>query len=137
MANTTEGQSPALSIQGFLVSKIKEINTEAGSRVYDIIPASPTFPYVRVGEDDETPIDEDCWDRTQTVSQINVWSRAVGFPECKRIAHAIRKALHENEFNISGQTLDRMRVLTVGYSRDPDGITNRARIVLETDTQPV
>lgn len=131
-----------LDLQGALVAAIKALNTAAGARVYDSVPRSSTgavtaaFPFVSLGEADEVPVDEECWDRTETVHTVNVWSRAQGFPEVKAIAGAIRAALHETDLPVSGNTLDRMRVLSVNYSRDPDGITSRARIVLQTDTQP-
>ena len=132
----------ALALQGAVVSRIKALATAVGTRVYDTVPrntsgdVTATFPFVSLGESDEIPVDEDCWDRTETTHQINVWSRAVGFPECKAIAYAIREALHEQDIAVSGQTLDRMRFNTINYSRDPDGITSRARMVLQTDTQP-
>jgi len=133
----------ALALQGALVATIKALGTAAGTRVYDTVPrntngdVTAALPFVSLGESDEIPVDEDYWDRTETTHQINVWSRAVGFPECKAIAYAIREALHEQNIAVSGQTLDRMRINTINYSRDPDGITSRARMVLQTDTQPV
>lgn len=131
-----------LNIQGALVAAIKALNTAAGARVYDSVPRSSTgaitaaFPFVSLGEADEVPVDEDCWNRTETIHTINIWSRAPGFPECKTIGGAIRDALHENELSVSGNVLDRMRVISVNYSRDPDGVTSRGRITLQTDTQP-
>ena len=131
-----------LDLQGALVAAIKALNTAAGTRVYDRVPRgstgaiTATFPFVSLGEADEVPVDEECWDRTETVHTINVWSQAPGYPECKAIGGAIRAALHENDLSVSGNILDRMRVLSVNYSRDPDGVTSRGRITLQTDTQP-
>jgi len=132
----------ALALQGALVATIKALGTAAGTRVYDTVPRSTngdvtaTFPFVSLGESDEIPVDEDCWDRTETTHQITSWSRAVCFPECKAISYPNPQALHEQNIAVSGQTLDRMRINTINYSRDPDGITSRARLVLQTDTQP-
>jgi hypothetical protein len=133
----------ALGIQGALIAKIKTLATEAAARVYDTVPrdtngtVTAVFPFVSLGSSDELPIDEECWDRTETTQEINIWSRAVGMPECKRISALIRAALHEQDLIVAGNTVDRMRVNTINYSRDPDGITNRARITLQVDTQPV
>lgn len=132
----------SIGLQAALVAVIKAFATEAGNRVYDSVPrntngdVTATFPFISLGESDEIPVDEDCWDRTETTHLINVWSRAVGFPECKRIAAILREGLHEQNITVTGNTLDRMRVTSINYSRDPDGITSRARMVLQTDTQP-
>lgn len=127
---------PAYALQAALVAKLKTVSSPAGTRVYDTVPASATFPYVTVGPSELQPTDEDCFDVSENFVQIDVWSRAVGFPEAKQIAGAIRSALHEQSLTISGQVCDWMHVRQIAYSRDPDGLTSRARIDLLVDTQP-
>jgi hypothetical protein len=134
---------PSYALQVALVTALKAIPTAAGTRVYDEVPRSAstgevtaTFPYISIGTGDASPVDEECWDRTTTVLPVDVWSRAVGFPEAKQIAGAIRDRLHEGEMTITGHTLDRMHVDRMDYIRDPDGKTRRVRLTLEIDTQP-
>lgn len=135
---------PSFALQVAIVTTLKAISTSAGTRVYDEVPrnaasgeVTATFPYVSIGTGDAAPVDEECWDRTTTILPVDVWSRAVGFPEAKQIAGAIRDRLHEGEMTIDGHMLDRMRVDRIDYIRDPDGKTRRVRLTLEIDTQPV
>lgn len=132
---------PSYALQVALVTTIKAVSTAAGTRVYDEVPRGPdgitaTFPYISVGTGEATPVDEECWDRTTTTLSVDVWSRAVGFPEAKQIAGALRSRLHEGDMTVDGHVLDRMQVVRIDYIRDPDGKTRRARLTLEIDTQP-
>lgn len=133
---------PSYALQVALVTTLKSVSTAAGTRVYDEVPrnaagdVTATFPYIAIGIGDATPVDEECWDRTTTTLSVDVWSRAVGFPEAKQIAGALRMRLHEGEMTIAGHVLDRMQVDRIDYIRDPDGLTRRARLTLEIDTQP-
>lgn len=135
---------PSLEIQIALVGRIAALVPELAGRVYDDVPASgqriadtgADFPYVSISDGQLVPIDEECADRSSTFISLNVWSRAVGYPEAKRIAGLIRMGLHEQELTIAGHVLDRMRVESISFSRDPDGLTRRARIELSVETQP-
>ncbi|TKT78422.1 DUF3168 domain-containing protein [Aquamicrobium sp. LC103] len=135
---------PSYAIQVALVARLTALATEAGERIYDDVPpeadrivdTGAAYPYVTVGAGQLVPIDEECFDRSSTYFQIDVWTQTVGFPEAKQIAGAIRIALHERGLTIEGHVLDRMRVESIDYSRDPNGLTRRARLVLLVETQP-
>jgi len=135
---------PAFAIQVALVGRIASLATEAGERVYDDVPSEEqrtsdtgeAWPYISLGNGQMVPVDEECFDRSSTYIDVNVWSRDLGFPQAKRIAGAIRAAVHEQELAIAGHVLDRMRVENINYSRDPDGMTRRARIELLIETHP-
>ncbi len=135
---------PSLAIQIALVARIGALSAELGGRVYDDVPpeadreseTGAAFPYVSLGDGGRVPIDEECFDRSTTTVYVNVWSRAVGFPEVKRIAGAISDGLHENPLEIQGHVLDGLRVEGVRYLREPDGVTRRARLEVSVDTQP-
>lgn len=135
---------PSLAIQVALVARIAELSAELNGRVYDDVPpldervtnTGEGFPYVSLGDGQLVPIDEECFDRTTNFFNVNVWSRAVGFPEAKRIAGAIRDGLHEKDMAIPGHVLDSLRVESINYLRDPDGLTRRARLELTVETQP-
>lgn len=127
---------PSLAVQSALVARLKALATAAGSRVYDRVEKGRDFPYITVGPGQTVPMDETCWDASEVYVQIDVWSRAVGFPEAKGIAGAIRVALHDQALTIPGHICDRVEVRSIDFSRDPDGLTNRARIDLLITTQP-
>lgn len=127
---------PAFDLQVALVTKLKTVPTAAGARVYDTVPKDAAYPYVVVGPAQVVPTDEDGFDASENYVQIDIWSRAVGFPEAKQIAGALRVSLHDQPLSISGQVCDWMTIRNIIYSRDPDGLTSRARIDLLVDTQP-
>lgn len=135
---------PSLALQVALVTRLTDLATDAGERIYDDVPPEAdrvadtgvAYPYVTIGAGQLVPIDEDCFDRSSTFFQIDVWTRTIGFPQAKQIAGAIRTALHEQSLAVTGHVVDRMRVESIDYSRDPNGLTRRARLVLLVETQP-
>lgn len=135
---------PSLALQVALVTRLTDLATDAGERIYDDVPpeadrvadTGAAYPYVTIGAGQLVPIDEDCFDRSSTFFQIDVWTRTIGFPQAKQIAGAIRTALHEQSLAVTGHVVDRMRVESIDYSRDPNGLTRRARLVLLVETQP-
>lgn len=127
--------SPNLAIQAALVSTIRGLNTAAGQRVFSEIPNNAVYPYVQVWAGFETPIDEECFDRTESTMQIDVWADGISYAATKSIAADIRAALHEQDMPIVGHVIDRMRIETVAYTDGPP--TYRARISLSIETQPI
>lgn len=128
---------PALALQGAIVSAIKALATAAGTNVFDQVPETDPFPRVTVGIGQSVPAPElPCYDGTESFVQIDVWSRQVGLPEAKTVAAAIRARFHDGALTLAGHTLELMRVQSIDYSRDPDGLTNRARILVRALTQP-
>lgn len=135
---------PSLAIQIALVRRVAELAAELAGRVYDEVPppdqriadTGADFPYCSISDGFLMPVDEEHYDRSETSITLNIWSRAVGFPEVKLIAGVIRDGLHEQDLEITGHALDRMRVERMTFSRDPDGQTRRARIDLSIETQP-
>jgi hypothetical protein len=135
---------PSYALQVALAGRLTNLATTAGERIYDDVPpeadrisdTGAAYPYVTIGAGQLVPVDEECWDRSSTYFQIDVWTRTVGFPEAKQIAGAIRSALHEQDLVVPGHEVDRMRIESIDYSRDPNGLTRRARLVLLVDTQP-
>lgn len=126
--------SPALELQGLIVARLKSDATVAaliGGRVYDTVPADAPFPYVSMGPRDETSDNAECVAGFAISLQIDVWSRAVGFPEVQRISDAVRRSLVEYEFPEMENPLvffdhDQTRTF-----RDPDGLTLHAAMAFE------
>ena len=127
---------PSLAAQGALVARMKALDTEAGTRVFDRVEPAAAKPYITIGPGQTVPMDETCWDASEVFVQVDVWSDAVGFPQVKRIAGAIRLALHDQDLSIPGHICDRVEVRSIDFSRDPDGLTSRARIDFLITTQP-
>lgn len=128
---------PTLAIQAAIVAALKTATAVAGGRVYDSVPAEPTFPYVTVGDGDTVGDDNSCFESSEVNIPVHIWSRAVGFPEAKAIAALVR-ARCKVEFTISGFKVVNAEYVTARYLRDPDGLTSHAvvefRYLVDHDT---
>lgn len=99
-----------------------------GGRVYDAVPQDAPFPYVALGSAWETQDDADCLVALEIGFRINVWSRAVGFPEARGIAHRVRAVLHQAEIDLREGALAMMEHRRTDMVRAPDGLTSQAAI---------
>ncbi|MDX0973537.1 DUF3168 domain-containing protein [Sinorhizobium medicae] len=116
--------SPSYELQVAIVSRLKAtaaVTALIGQRVYDSVPPDAAFPYVTVGEGDETSDDVDCVTGFEIALDVDVWSRAVGFPEAKQISDTVRRALLDPEMTLPANALVYFRHRQTRFIRDPDG----------------
>lgn len=94
--------------------------------VYDQVPADPfgsRTAYVSFGPMDTVDDDADCITGVELTLQVDVWSRAVGSVEAKRLTDLVRKALHRRSLELSANALVDTWVELTRVFRDPDGVT--------------
>ena len=128
--------NPELELQGAIVARLKAdatVTALIAGRIYDSVPANGTFPYVTIGPVDVVADDADCLTGLEVAQQIDCWSRAVGFPEVKKIVDAVRAALHDQEGAMplasNGMALFEHRNTRI--VRDPDGLTSHGILGFE------
>lgn len=122
---------PSLELQGALVASLKAIGAlpaVVGGRVYDVAPMNAVFPYLTLGDCQVLPDKADCIDGVEVYPQIDVWSRAVGYPETKTITKAVLAKLDDQPLSVTGFNTVVFQVQSVNYLRDPDGLTRHAAI---------
>lgn len=94
-----------------------------GTRVYDHVPDSPTFPFVTVGESTAIPFDtKDLTGMEQTVT-LHVWSRYRGRKEVKDIMAAAYDVLNRGTLSVSGHVFHDCTFEFADTFVDPDGLT--------------
>lgn len=123
--------SPSLELQGAIVARLKAypaLSSIVESRVYDQVPAEVVFPYLSWGPDQSVSDDADCIAAFEVSIQIDAWSRAVGLPEVKQIAEAVRSALHDHDLALAENALVSIQHRQTRNFRDPDGLTSHAVI---------
>lgn len=123
--------SPSLDLQAAIVSRLKAdaaVTALIAGRVYDAVPQNAEFPYVSLGPVDELSDDADCVDGFDISLQVDCWSRAVGAPEAKNLSNAVRLALKGLTLPPAANPLVYFRHRQTVISRDPDGLTTRARM---------
>lgn len=110
----------------------------ASPRIYQDVPDQPTFPYVTVGEGQETPDLAECIDGSEIFPVLHVWSRTSSFEEAKKISATLRQALIGATFSLSGHRCLIFERDELGDQalRDPDGITKHIASHYRAVTEP-
>lgn len=132
----------SLSLQTLIYETLRDdlaVKALVVGRVYDRVPAPngviapSTYPYISFGPSDYVPDDADCIVGGTHTMQIDAWSRAVGYPECKNICDAVKRALHKRPLNFGAASPDAVvdiNVESVRTIRDSDGITSHGIITI-------
>lgn len=128
--------SPDLELQGLIVATLgadAAMIALVEDRIYDRIEtfnADVKFPYVNFAASVETSNDADCIFGSDIFVQIDVWSREPGFVECKKIASAVRDALHDRDLQLTENALALIRCDRIRIFRDGDGLTSHGVVEL-------
>ena len=125
---------PDLELQGAIVQCLladPEVIALVADRIYDRVPEMPAFPYITYGPSDSVPNGAECIDSLLVTVQIDVWSRNVGYPECKRINDAVRSALLKADLTLTVNALAYFNHAITRTFRDPDGLTNHGAVTFE------
>lgn len=93
-------------------------------------PKNSDFPFIEIGEVQSIEDDVSCYDGTQDIFDIHVWSRVRNQKEVKEIMGGIHAALHNATLTVSGLAscfafVEGQRVIT-----DPDGLTRHGVVTL-------
>lgn len=108
------------------------IMTLAGG-VYDRVPADPyktKTAYVSFGPSDVVDDSADCIISGEHTFQLDVWSKAVGQVEAKRLVDLIYGALHEQSLELTENALAEIRVDFRRVFVDPDGLTTHGVVTV-------
>ncbi len=128
---------PRVEVLGAILARLRttaSITALVGTRIYDNPPTSPvpTSPYISMGASDAISDDYDCIDGYEITFQIDVWSwganDAHSSAQCSKIAHAIKKALHNEDLPITTNALVAVRHNTTRYLRSDDDQVNHAAV---------
>jgi hypothetical protein len=119
---------PVLEMQGVLITRLKAysaLTAIVGSKVYDEPPAEQngtvppaTYPYVSIGPSNFVSEDADCISGGDFMIQVDAWSRGPGFPEVRRVADAVRKAVRGHTFTLTTNALVDFEHWRTDYVRD-------------------
>ena len=99
-------------------------------RVFDDRPEVVTYPFITFGPSDVVDDGADCIASGEHTLQLDIWSRASGHVEAKRIVDAVKKCLHEREASLEENALVGMFVDFRRVFDDPDGKTKHGVVTL-------
>lgn len=131
---------PALPLQAAIAAALladTDLAEIVGTRVYDIPPDRPKFPYVTLGDDLVVNDGTDCVSSAEVAITIHAWSQNKTYKEVKLMAARIAAVLDENTSSLSpeGHHLIDIQHETTRYLRDPDGVTRHAVITFQAITE--
>ncbi|MDJ1632676.1 DUF3168 domain-containing protein [Rhizobium rhizogenes] len=130
-------EDASFELQKAIVTLLKNdaaVISLVANRIYDRVPqddagnTTAVFPYISIGPDQEIPDPAECIRASEFFLQIDAWSRAVGFPEVKRIARAIEDALNDVELPLVANAQVYFEYDGRRIFRDPDGLTSHAAL---------
>lgn len=101
--------------------------------VYDRVPTDPyktKTAYVSFGPSDVVDDSADCIISGEHTFQLDVWSKAVGQVEAKRLVDLIYGALHEQSLELTENALAEIRVDFRRVFVDPDGLTTHGVVTV-------
>jgi hypothetical protein len=119
-----------------LLSADVNIHSLVAARIFDAVPRGAAFPYIVLGEGDETAAGTATEDGREHTIAIHIWSRAGGMRESKRTASAVCVALDRSELTLEGHKLIDLRFASADYTRQSDGETYRAVLRFKAVTEP-
>lgn len=132
---------PALALQAALVSALRAsapLAALVGVRVYDEPPQTVVFPYVRIGQIEQSALRMDGATDHDFTFSIEAHSRpGAGRVEATRIADAIRVALNDTALSVAGFTCDWCIYTTQAVSRNADGQSYVATVAFEASLADV
>lgn len=101
--------------------------------VYDRVPADQykgKTAYISFGPSDVVEDGADCIASGEHTFQLDVWSKAVGQVEAKRLVFLIYKALHEQSLALTENALAEIRIDFRRVFADPDGLTSHGVVTV-------
>lgn len=104
-------------------------------RIYDDVPENPVFPYGSFGPGQAIDAGDGCHKGAEVFLQVDFWSRAIGYPEVKRIAAAAAGVL-DAEIEIDGHEIVVHELIAVDTQRGLDGRTREAKLRLRYELAP-
>jgi hypothetical protein len=129
--------SAALDLQDLILNTLKADVplTALINGVWDKPPPNcfdaPKQAYISFGPHDYVEDDDEGIVSGEHTFQLDVWSRLVGFPACKQIGDRVKKVLHEAHLIIPTENaLVEIRVPSLRYIRDPDGLTSHGIVTV-------
>lgn len=118
-----------------------DVSAFVGTKVFDRIPEKQdgtinvTSPYISLGATSLFTEDIDCIDATSINIQFHCWSwganEAYASVEVRKLAYAVRKALHKAEINLNNNGFVSLQHQTTAFTRANDGLTNQASLTFE------
>lgn len=125
-------KEPSAAISEAIFQKL--INTAGvtalvSTRVWDKVPEGPTYPYIRIGDDQAVGDSNGCFDAWEFYATVQIFSRHAQYPrlEAKDIANQVALAIGNDASLIapSGFVVSEVELVQSRPFLEDDGVTAR------------
>lgn len=120
---------PTLAIQAAVVAALKAyapLSALVGAKIYDRVPPTVVPPYCHLSGWQEIDEGTECMDASEVFFDVQVFSTAVGRPECANIAAVVKKALNRLQPTVTAHTNVEIQHNSTIYFTESDNLTSRA-----------
>ncbi|MGG7534680.1 DUF3168 domain-containing protein [Rhizobium sp. 12,4] len=133
-------EAPQTELQKLVYDTLRLNSDIAGlvGGVYDNVPADPfktKTAYISFGPSDTVEDGADCVTSGLHTLQIDIWSKAVGQVEAKRLIHFVTKALHLQDLLLTDNALAEIMVEFSRVFTDADGLTTHGIVSVTASIQ--
>lgn len=125
------------ALQKAIFAKLNEATAIASGRIYDRVPADPTFPYITIGDEQVLDDGNTCDDGWEVFTDVHIWSRPTTGSKVEvkdllaSVVSRLNTILTVTGFTVVIHALENSRVF-----RDPDGLTEHAVLTFRYVLQP-
>jgi hypothetical protein len=126
---------PSLAMQAAIRARLV-----ATGAVTSLVPATSildknsrpeTFPSIIIGEGQTVPDEGLARRRHQVFADLHIWQKEAGLVGAKQIAGAIRDALADTFWNVTGLHVADLHIASSRFLRDPGGLHSHGIITLQ------
>ncbi|GAB1581730.1 DUF3168 domain-containing protein [Phyllobacterium phragmitis] len=132
---------PSLALQAAIRARLV-----ATSAVTSLVPASnildrnsrpETFPCILIGEGQTIPDEGLARTRHHVFADLHIWQKEPGLVGAKQIAGAIRDALSDTFWDVTGLHVADLHIASFRFIRDPGGLHSHGIMTLQTSVVEV
>lgn len=106
-------------------------------RLYQDVPANPTFPYATIGDAQQLNDQAECIDGSEIFLDVHAFSRASGDQEIKRIAAAVSDAIDGASLSLNNHRCVLIERDFIVFRKDADNTTRHAILTFKALTEPL
>ncbi|PSM16116.1 DUF3168 domain-containing protein [Nitratireductor sp. StC3] len=132
---------PSLSMQAAIRARLV-----ATSAVTSLVPATnimdrnktpEVFPCILIGEGQTVPDEGLARRRHHVFSDLHIWATEPGLVVSKQIAGAVRDALADTFWNVTGLHVADLHIASSRFIRDPGGLRSHGIVTLQASVSEV
>lgn len=125
-----------LGVREALLADPDFVRLQGNAKLYDRVPIGADLPYTVIGDDEISSDANTCFDSSNVLCAVHVWTGAVGKVEAKRIGGFVKRAL-DKLIDIDGHDTVAGGFETEVYRPGPDGVLTEGVLLFRYLIDPI